>query len=99
MVLVLVLVLVPSMQILSKIKSIPMSGRSLNIYRAINFRSLNVTKFKNRQISILWKFFEKLEKSPDTTIIQKFKKLKDFHERAGKRTNDLLANYLIFYTF
>jgi hypothetical protein len=41
----------------------------------------------------------KLEKSPGTTIIQKLKKSKDFHERASKRTNDLLADYLNFYTF
>jgi hypothetical protein len=41
----------------------------------------------------------KLEKGLGTTIIQKLKNSKDFHERAGKRTDDLLANYLIFYTF
>jgi hypothetical protein len=27
------------------------------------------------------------------------KKWKDFHERVDKRIDDLLANYLIFYTF
>jgi hypothetical protein len=41
----------------------------------------------------------KLEKGPGIAIIQKLKKSKDFHERVDKRTDDLLANYLIFYTF
>jgi len=41
----------------------------------------------------------KFKKGFITTIIQSLKQLKDFHERASKRTNDLLANYLIFYTF
>jgi hypothetical protein len=41
----------------------------------------------------------KIKKGPGIAIIQKLKKSKDFHERADKRIDDLLANYLIFYTF
>jgi hypothetical protein len=73
-----VLVLVPSMRILSKIESMPMLGSSLNLYRAINFSSLNVKKFKNPPNSILWKI-QKLKK---TSVLQLFKSLKNSKEPA-----------------
>jgi hypothetical protein len=47
-------------------------------------------------------FFGKIKIRKKALVLQLFKslkKLKDFHQRAGKRTNDFLVDYLIFYTF
>jgi hypothetical protein len=79
-----VLVLVPSMQILSKIESILVLGHSLNLYRAINFSFLNVTKSNNRQISILWKN-QNLKKGPSIAIIQKLKKIERFSSKSWQK--------------
>jgi hypothetical protein len=65
-----VLVLVPSMQILSKIVSIPMLGGSLNLYQAINFSYFKYYKIQESpNLNSLEK--SKLEKGPGTIIIQK----------------------------
>jgi hypothetical protein len=54
-----------------------MLGPFLNLYRAINFCSLNVTKSKNRQISILWKI-QNYTKAPILQLFKSFKKMERF---------------------
>jgi hypothetical protein len=73
-----VLVLVPSMQILSKIKSILGLGHSLNLYSLSHqFPFLKCYKIQELpNLNSLEK--SKLEKDPGTAIIQKLKKIERF---------------------